>query len=96
MFIMSTAHPFDFGCFVDLATEKVLSIENFPTHEGFDRDNREGNVCPKTPANFDPALLPSNFLRVDLNPIEFSQKKGPSYTIRGNEISWQKFKFRIG
>ncbi len=90
------AHPFDFAVVVDLATKKVIAINNLPTHSNYDANNRLGNVCPRTPGNYNPRFLPSNFLRTDLNPVKTTQPKGPSYTIRGNEISWQKFKIRIG
>lgn len=90
------AHPFDFAVSVDLTTQKILAINNLPTHSDFNPDNRVGNVCPKTPSNYDPRLNQPNFLRTDLHQIHFIQPRGPSFTIRGNEISWQKFKIRIG
>lgn len=91
-----TAHLFDFVVTVDIATQKVIAIDNLPTHNDYDAKNRQGNVCPKMTANFDPAFNPANFYRTDLNPIHFSQPGGPSFTVRENEVTWQKFKFRVG
>ena len=34
--------------------------------------------------------------RDDLKPLQILQPEGPSFEIRGHEISWQKWKFRIG
>jgi primary-amine oxidase len=34
-------------------------------------------------------------LRTDLKPIEITQPEGPSFTVDGNEIAWQKWRFRI-
>ncbi|MDT3425806.1 primary-amine oxidase [Paenibacillus forsythiae] len=35
-------------------------------------------------------------LRTDLKPLEIIQPEGPSFTIGGHEISWQKWKIRFG
>ena len=34
--------------------------------------------------------------RDDLKPLQILQPEGPSFQVRGHEISWQKWKFRIG
>ena len=34
--------------------------------------------------------------RTDLKPIEISQPEGPSFTVDGNFVRWQKWQFRIG
>ncbi len=34
--------------------------------------------------------------RTDLKPLEITQPEGPSFTINGHEVSWQKWRFRIG
>src|SRR6202035_1551343 len=34
--------------------------------------------------------------RTDLKPVEITQSEGPSFTVRGHEISWQKWHLRIG
>lgn len=35
-------------------------------------------------------------MRTDLKPVEITQPEGPSFTVRGHEVSWQKWHFRIG
>ena len=35
-------------------------------------------------------------LRQDLKPLEITQPEGPSYTVDGYEVRWQKWRFRIG
>lgn len=75
---------------------KVIAIENLPTHDSFDADDRTGNIVPKIEDNYDYRLLPANFLRKDDKPITYNYPEGPSYTVKGNEIKWQKFKMRIG
>ena len=35
-------------------------------------------------------------MRDDLRPIEITQPEGPSFTVDGHEIRWQKWRIRIG
>jgi primary-amine oxidase len=63
---------------------------------------------PERPGNYIPELTtgqiegyPDNFppleqLREDLRPIEITQPEGPSFTVEGHAVSWQKWRLRIG
>lgn len=82
---------------MDLAVGKVLAIDNLPTHDDYNAADRLGNTCPKLVSNYDPQFAPPSFrFRTDLHSIHFSQPAGASYQIRGNEVTWQKFNFRVG
>src|SRR5437660_330384 len=35
-------------------------------------------------------------LRTDLKPLEIMQPDGPSFTVQGYEVRWQKWRFRVG
>jgi primary-amine oxidase len=35
-------------------------------------------------------------LRQDLKPLEITQPEGPSYSVDGYEVRWQKWRFRVG
>jgi primary-amine oxidase len=35
-------------------------------------------------------------VRTDLKPLEVVQAEGPSFTVQGNEVRWQKWRFRVG
>jgi primary-amine oxidase len=35
-------------------------------------------------------------LRQDLKPLEILQPEGPSFTVNGHEVSWQKWRFQVG
>jgi primary-amine oxidase len=35
-------------------------------------------------------------LREDLKPLEILQPEGPSFSVHGYEVSWQKWRFRVG
>lgn len=34
--------------------------------------------------------------RTDLKPLDIIQPEGPSFNVEGNEVSWQKWNFRVG
>ena len=35
-------------------------------------------------------------MRKDLKPVDIVQPEGPSFTVEGNQVEWQKWKFRVG
>jgi primary-amine oxidase len=35
-------------------------------------------------------------VRTDLKPLDITQPEGPSFTVNGYEVSWQKWRFRVG
>ena len=58
---------------------------------------------PPHPANYeqpwihDPANVPRvETVRDDVKPIEITQPEGPSFTVDGHAVSWQKWHLRIG
>ena len=77
---------------VDLDTSTVLDVEDhgivaLPAHPG--------NYTPE--GITDPANRPSfPHLREDLRPIEITQPDGPSFTVDGWGVRWQKWGLRVG
>ena len=58
---------------------------------------------PPQPGNYVPELMmregnvPAfDRLRDDVKPIEITQPEGPSFSIEGHEVRWQKWRLRIG
>ena len=78
------AHPIDgLTAVVDLAMMTVLAIEDLgvvPVPGG------DGNYTPEAVGT----------LREDIKPLEIIQREGPSFTLDGHEVRWQKWRFRIG
>jgi primary-amine oxidase len=68
---------------VDLYKMEVIRIEEYP-----------GNPLPPESANWAREYIPN--MRTDLKPVEIIQAEGPSFTVEGNQVSWQKWKFRVG
>jgi primary-amine oxidase len=68
---------------VDLANMEVVRIEDH-------------GVTPLPPESGNYAPHYVGELRDDLRPIEITQPEGPSFTVSGHEIRWQKWRMRIG
>ena len=67
---------------VDMARGEVLEVVD------------HGEVpLPPRPASYYPEHQPS--LRDDLRPLEITQPDGPSFTVDGNEIRWQRWSLRV-
>ena len=66
---------------VDLQHMKVLRVDDF-------------GVVPLPPDTSRIRL--EKGLREDLKPLEITQPEGPSFTIEGNELAWQKWRIRTG
>jgi primary-amine oxidase len=67
---------------VDLSEMKVVRVE-------------DGGVVPLPPedANYTAEVAG---VREGLRPIEIRQPEGPSFTLEGHELTWQKWRMRIG
>jgi primary-amine oxidase len=67
---------------VDLQAMQVIAVEDY-------------GVVPLPPedANYSPEVTGT---RADLKAIEIHQPEGPSFSIDGHEVRWQKWRFRIG
>ncbi|GAA5071272.1 primary-amine oxidase [Nocardia iowensis] len=79
------AHPIDgLVAFVDVMTREVLQvIDTGPV------------AVPQESGNFDD-LTVTGPLRTTQKPIEISQPQGPSFTVRGNLVEWEKWSMRVG
>ena len=49
---------------------------------------------PPNPGNYAAEFVKD--FRTDLKPLDIVQPEGPSYKVEGNEVSWQKWNFRVG
>lgn len=79
------AHPIDgLVAFVDVMTREVLRVID------------TGAVpVPAEPGNFDDPAC-TGPARATQRPIEITQPQGPSYTVDGNLVEWEKWSLRIG
>ena len=76
------AHPIEgVIALVDLSADEVVSVEDH-------------GITPFPPehGNYDAEHVGG--FREDLKPLEIAQPDGPSFEVEGNEIRWQKWRFR--
>lgn len=80
------AHPLSCVPMVDLLLQKVVRIDD--TYSGIPPE------VPKANINYHEKLceIPA---RTDIKPLNITQPDGPSFTVIGNEIEWQKWKIRF-
>ncbi|HWL11573.1 MAG TPA: primary-amine oxidase [Ureibacillus sp.] len=71
--------------YVDLNKMEVDRVEDHGVRE-----------MPSTDANYYPETSDSIEFRQDLKPLEIIQPEGPSFSVEGNLIKWQKWSFRYG
>jgi primary-amine oxidase len=78
------AHPIEgVVAIVDLATEQVLAVHDH-------------GVRPMTPAPGNYDVEAAGPLREDVTPLEISQPDGVGFALDGNELTWQKWRLRVG
>ncbi|MEM7343043.1 MAG: primary-amine oxidase [Chloroflexota bacterium] len=78
------AHPIDgLHVIVDLNEMKVLRIED---HELL--------PVPMERADYEAKHIPT--MRQDIKPLDITQTEGVSFEVNGWEVSWQRWRFRVG
>ena len=68
---------------VDLNKMQVINVED---HGVVPMPPNAGNYAAEFVQEF----------RTDLKPLDIVQPEGPSFKVNGNEVSWQKWNFRVG
>ncbi|KAF2442113.1 hypothetical protein P171DRAFT_496876 [Karstenula rhodostoma CBS 690.94] len=48
------------------------------------------------PVEYSERILGSDYFRQDLKPLQVAQPEGPSFSVKGRRISWQKWDFHLG
>ena len=78
--VLSGLHPI-----VDLNTMELLELEDI-----------DPGPPPKIMGEYAPGLVPGVEPRADVRPLEITQPQGPSFTLDGNQLRWQKWSMRLG
>jgi primary-amine oxidase len=77
----------------DLDRMEVVDIED---HGVVPLPPRRGNYTVDTIADTDNYPHFPNGPRADLKPVEITQPEGTSFEVDGQEVRWQKWRFRVG
>ena len=83
--------------------EGLLVVVDLDRMEVIDVQDHGVVPLPTHPGNYAPELMtrPGNVpefdrLRDDIKPIEITQPEGPSFTVDGHEVTWQKWRLGVG
>jgi primary-amine oxidase len=68
---------------VDLNTMQVLRVEDYGRWQ-----------LPSHAANYAASRMTRS--RTDIKPLEILQPDGPSFSVEGNQVNWQKWRFVVG
>ncbi|MDQ3455866.1 MAG: primary-amine oxidase [Actinomycetota bacterium] len=77
---------------VDLDRMEVIDVRD---HGVVPLPERAGNYVPELMVE-DGNRPAHTALREDVKPIEITQSEGPSFTVDGHAVSWQKWRLRVG
>ncbi len=77
---------------VDLDLMEVIDVKD---HGVVPLPDRAGNYVPELMVQ-DGNRPAHTALREDVRPIEITQSEGPSFTVDGHAVSWQKWRLRVG
>lgn len=86
------SHPGDNG--YAHPVEGLLALVDLNKMEVVRIDDTGIIPVPPEPGNYTPEAVGP--LRSDLKPIDITQPDGPSFTVDGHEVVWQKWHFRVG
>lgn len=83
--------------------EGLLVLVDLDRMEVIDVEDHGVVPLPPQPGNYMPELMtqPGNWpaftqLRPDVQPLEITQADGPSFTVTGRQVDWQKWRLRVG
>ncbi len=83
--------------------EGLLVVVDLDKGEVVDVQDHGVVPLPEQPGNYAPELMtrPGNWpafptLRADVRPLEITQPDGPSFSVEGHHVSWQKWRLRVG
>ncbi|KAL4905593.1 hypothetical protein BDW74DRAFT_185119 [Aspergillus multicolor] len=103
MYIVGTDHPQNnhysvpckFSPVFDGLTRELVRMDYLPATADASVESETKPWKPVDTIQYAHDLLTED-LRKDLKPLLVSQPQGPSFTVTGNEVYWQKWRFRVG
>ena len=87
--------PVPFSPVFNAHTLELEWIDQLPLTE----DGETADTVPWEPVGaieYSASLLGNDYFRKDLKPLQVSQPHGPSFHVRGRNITWQKWDFQLG
>lgn len=87
--------PAPFSPVFDAVTKELVAMEYLPMGEGANAaETRPWNPVPAV--EYAETLMGPDAFRKDLKPLIVQQPEGPSFEVKGRQVSWQKWNFVLG
>ena len=100
------AHPLDALPVVDLDAGRVVHVEVQGSTSAAEAADGPAVPSAAAPYNYHPSLLDTNALEGSLStfregksvpkPLEIVQPEGPSFEVKGQHVTWDKWSLRVG
>ncbi|KAI8675694.1 Amine oxidase [Fusarium keratoplasticum] len=87
--------PLPFSPVFDSNTKELVRIDRLPLNHDDERVDTQAWI-PRKAVEYSTALLEQGGLRQDLKPLQVQQPEGPSFSVDGHLVEWQKWRFRLG
>ncbi|KAL4780906.1 copper amine oxidase [Aspergillus varians] len=87
--------PAPFSPVFDAITKELVAMEYLPTGETNARSETQPWI-PVEPVEYAETIMGADAFRKDLKPLIVQQPEGPSFNVKGRQVSWQKWNFVLG
>ncbi|EXJ78186.1 hypothetical protein A1O3_09347 [Capronia epimyces CBS 606.96] len=88
--------PAPFAPIFDAHTLELVDLQRLPLDDGAEVDQETQPWTPVQPVEYSKNLLDKQSFRADLKPLQIVQPEGPSFSITGRTVHWQKWTFQLG
>lgn len=88
--------PAPFSPVFDAITKEIQWIDRLPLGKDAQTDETTRPWDPVPAVEYSAKTMGEEAFRKDLKPLQVHQPEGPSFTVSGREVSWQKWKFILG
>jgi primary-amine oxidase len=88
--------PLPFAPIFDAHTLELVDLQRLPTGATDELDEETQPWDPTAAVEYSADLMGPDAFRKDLKPLNVIQPQGPSFTIQGRHVQWQKWSFQLG
>ena len=88
--------PLPLAPIFDAHTMELVHLEKLPMGVDAKLDSETQPWTPVKPVEYSDDLLGRENIRKDLKPLQVVQPEGPSFSIAGRNVRWQKWSFQLG
>lgn len=88
--------PIPLAPIFDAHTLDLVDLQRLPTGTDDEIDVETQPWTPVEPVEYSAGIMGEDAFRQDLKPLQVIQPEGPSFSILGRRVEWQKWSFQLG